>query len=59
MADIADLATTATLNDTDVVVLQPAGDVEPVKMAGSTMRTEFRGNQGDQGPAGGDGSDGG
>ena len=58
MADIADLAPTTTLNDTDTVVLQPVGDVEPVKMAGSTMRTEFKGDQGDQGAAGGDGSDG-
>ena len=46
MADIVDLATTTTLNDTDTVVLQPVGDVEPVKMAGSTMRTEFQGNEG-------------
>ena len=58
MADIVDLATTTTLNDTDTVVLQPVGDVEPVRMAGSTMRTEFKGDQGDQGGAGQDGADG-
>ena len=58
MAEIVDLATTTTLNDTDTVVLQPVGDVEPVKMAGSTMRTEFKGDQGDQGGAGQDGADG-
>ena len=46
MAEIVDLATTTTLNDTDTVVLQPVGDVEPVKMAGSTMRTEFKGTPG-------------
>ena len=47
--------TTTTLNDTDTVVLQPAGDAEPVKMAGATMRTAFKGNQGDEGPTGGTG----
>ena len=41
MADIADLATTTTLDDDAVVVLQPAGDVEPVKMTGAAMRTAF------------------
>ena len=46
MADIAALSTKTTLDDADVVVLQPAGDVEPQKMTGATMRTAFKGDQG-------------
>ena len=52
MADIADLGTTTTLNDTDTVVLQPAFDVEPVKMTGAAMRTAFKGDPGDPGAPG-------
>ena len=52
MADIADLGTTTTLNDTDTVVLQPAFDVEPVKMTGAAMRTAFKGDPGDPGNPG-------
>ena len=43
MVDIADLATTTTLDDAAVVVLQPAGDVPPETMTGAAMRTEFAG----------------
>ena len=58
MADIADLATTTTLDDDAVVVLQPAGDVEPVKMTGAAMRTAFAGADGTDGNDGTDGDDG-
>ena len=55
MADIADLATTTTLDDAAVVVLQPDGDVPPVKMTGAAMRTAFAGADGTDGDDGDDG----
>ena len=58
MVEIADLATTTTLDDDAVVVLQPAGDVEPVKMTGAAMRTAFAGADGTDGNDGTDGDDG-
>ena len=61
MVDIADLATTTTLDDAAVVVLQPDGDVPPEKMTGAAMRTAFAGADGNDstvpgptGPAGAD-----
>ena len=56
MADIADLGNTTSLPDAAVVVIQPPGDVEPVKMTGALMRTAFKGDQGDQGATGSQGN---
>ena len=56
MADIADLANITTLPDAAEVVIQPPGDVEPVKMTGATMRTAFKGDPGDQGATGAQGN---
>ena len=61
MADIADLATSTTLDDAAEVVLQPPGNVAPEKMTGAAMRTAFKGNPGADstvpGPQGNPGAD--
>ena len=56
MADLRDLATTTTMPDDAEVVIQPAGDVAPLRLDGASMRTAFKGDQGDQGATGGTGA---
>ncbi len=56
MADLRDLATTTTMPDDAEVVIQPAGDVEPLRLDGASMRTAFKGDQGDQGVMGAQGN---
>ena len=58
MADFDDLAITTTLPDDAEVVIQQAGALPPVRMDGASMRTAFKGDQGDQGATGTQGNQG-
>ena len=49
MVDIADLATSTTMHDNAEIVIQAAGDVAPLRLDGASMRTAFKGDQGDAG----------